>query len=49
MLAKKVEPPFIPKLSKDKLDVSNFDNQFTNEEAINSVIPTSKVNQIKKA
>lgn len=40
MVNKKIEPPFKPKLSADVLDVSNFDSQFTNEEAVNSVIPT---------
>jgi len=45
---KKLEAPFLPKLSKDKLDVSCFDSQFTNEEAVNSVIPKSKLQQIKK-
>ena len=40
LLAKRIEAPFKPKLSADILDVSNFDSQFTSEEAINSVIPT---------
>ena len=36
---KEVEAPFRPTLSKDIMDVSNFDKQFTTEEAIHSVIP----------
>lgn len=40
LIEKKIEAPFKPKLSADLLDVSNFDTQFTSEEAINSVIPT---------
>ena len=45
---KTIESPFKPKLSADVFDVSNFDEQFTREEAINSVIPQSKQEQIKK-
>ncbi|CDW73477.1 UNKNOWN [Stylonychia lemnae] len=48
LLSKRIEPPFKPKLSADLLDVSNFDTQFTQEEAINSVIPEAKLQQIKK-
>jgi len=48
LVDKQLEPPFKPKLTDDLLDVSNFDNQFTSEEAINSVIPTNKLEQIKK-
>jgi serum/glucocorticoid-regulated kinase 2 len=39
LVDKQIEAPFKPKLSEDVLDVSNFDQQFTSEEAINSVIP----------
>mmetsp|Transcript_42273 Transcript_42273/g.40498 ORF Transcript_42273/g.40498 Transcript_42273/m.40498 type:complete len:121 (+) Transcript_42273:1249-1611(+) len=39
LVDKGIEAPFKPKLSEDIMDVSNFDQQFTNEEAINSVIP----------
>ena len=49
LLSKELPAPFLPKLSEDKLDVSNFDSTFTSEEAINSVIPTSKMMQIKKS
>lgn len=48
LVSKEIEPPFKPKLSADVLDVSNFDQQFTSEEAINSVLPQAKVDQIKK-
>jgi hypothetical protein len=48
LVEKQLEAPFKPKLSADLLDVSNFDTQFTSEEAINSVIPTQKLEQIRK-
>ncbi|CAD8139920.1 unnamed protein product [Paramecium pentaurelia] len=37
LLEKKIQPPIIPKLY-DKLDVQNFDLEFTREEAMNSVV-----------
>ena len=43
LVNKEIEAPFKPKLSDDVMDVSNFDQQFTSEEAINSVIPASKM------
>lgn len=48
LLEKQLDAPFKPKLSDDLLDVSNFDAQFTGEEAINSVVPQIKMEQIKK-
>ena len=48
LVEKNLEAPFKPKLSDDVLDVSNFDAQFTGEEAINSVIPHAKMEQIRK-
>jgi len=48
LIAKRIEAPFKPKLSDNVLDVSNFDSQFTSEEAINSVIPAAKMAQIRK-
>ena len=39
IVAKTIPAPFRPKLSSDLFDVSNFDSQFTSEEAIYSVIP----------
>ena len=40
MYSKQYKPEFMPTLSRDKLDVSNFDKMFTREEAIVSVLPT---------
>ncbi len=48
LLSKQIEAPFKPKLSADVFDVSNFDSQFTSEEAINSVVPTAKLDQIRR-
>ena len=48
LVSKQIEPPFKPKLSADIFDVSCFDTQFTSEEAINSVIPTQKLEQIRR-
>lgn len=48
LVNKKIDPPFKPKLSADVFDVSNFDSQFTSEEAVNSVIPTQKLDQIRR-
>jgi hypothetical protein len=39
--AKEIVPEFKPKLSKDLLDVSNFDKMFTSDEAAHSVLPIS--------
>jgi serum/glucocorticoid-regulated kinase 2 len=39
LLNKKIEPKFKPKLSKDALDITNFDKMFTSEEAVHSVLP----------
>ena len=38
LLKMKIDAPYKPTLSKDALDVQNFDKQFTDEEAIVSVI-----------
>lgn len=38
----------VPVLSKDMLDVQNFDSQFTSEEAIISVVNAKKVAQVQK-
>lgn len=48
LVAKNIPAPFRPKLSSDLFDVSNFDSQFTSEEAIYSVIPQQKMDQIRK-
>ena len=39
LLARKIPCEFKPKLSKDALDVSNFDKMFTSDEAAHSVLP----------
>ena len=44
---KTVEAPVKPTLSKDQLDVSNFDTTFTSEEAVVSVINPSKMQKIQ--
>jgi hypothetical protein len=41
-----MEPPFKPQLSANALDVTNFDENFTKEEAINSVIPEAKMKKV---
>ena len=46
-LKKKLEPPFIPKLSS-KLDVGNFDEEFTSEDVVTSAIPEKNLEFIKR-
>jgi len=48
-LAKKtLKPPMKPKLSNNPFDIQNFDEVFTNEAAVQSVIPTEMQKLIKK-
>jgi len=47
LLAKKLTPPFIPKLS-GSLDVGNFDAEFTSEEVVTSAIPEKNLEFIKR-
>ena len=47
LLAKKLTPPFIPKLS-GKLDVGNFDEEFTSEDIVTSAIPEKNLEFIKR-
>ena len=48
MLMKELPAPAKPNLkSNDLFDVSNFDKQFTNEEAEVSVVPNAKMNKVK--
>ena len=47
LLEKKLEPPFIPKLSS-KLDVGNFDEEFTSEDVVTSAIPEKNLEFIKR-
>lgn len=42
----KIEAPFKPTLTSNVLDVTNFDKQFTQEEAVVSVIQQSKMNKV---
>merc|ERR1719464_714875 len=46
IMEKTIEAPMKPELSKDPLDVSNFDTAFTGEEAIVSVINAGKMQKI---
>ena len=48
LLNKTITPKFKPKLSKDALDITNFDKMFTSEEAIHSVLPMSAQKKINK-
>ena len=47
LLNKKMEPPFIPTLH-GKLDVGNFDEEFTSEDIATSVIPEKNLEFIKR-
>lgn len=40
--ARQLKPPFIPKKAKSKLDVSNFDSDFTSERAVITPIDQSR-------
>ena len=44
MLAKKIQPPFKPSV-ESVLDVANFDPDFTNEEAQDSVVEDSHLSE----
>lgn len=41
MLNKRIKPEFLPKLSSNALDVSQFDKMFTGEEVKDTVLPAS--------
>ena len=47
IMERSLEPPVKPQLSKDILDVSNFDAAFTGEEALVSVVPSNKLSKIQ--
>lgn len=49
LVGKELVPEFKPKLSKNSLDVSNFDSMFTDDEAVHSVLPQSAVRKIQNA
>ena len=44
LLAKQIQPPFKPKVAS-AVDVSNFDEVFTSEEPLDSVVEGSKLSQ----
>lgn len=44
----KYDPPYIPKLSEDPKDTSQFDAQFTDEDPVNSALPESAMSKIRK-
>ena len=46
MYEKSLRAPVKPNLTQDMLDVSNFDKQFTGEEAMISVVPTGKMAKV---
>ena len=48
LIDSQIPAPFKPELSADKYDVTNFDSQFTEEDAINSVIPENRMKMIKQ-
>jgi serum/glucocorticoid-regulated kinase 2 len=48
LLSKELEAPFIPKLSDDLEDVSNFDDEFTEQEVVHSNITGSKLDMVTK-
>lgn len=48
LLKCKIEPPFKPTLSKNELDVTNFDSQFTNEEAIVTMVAAKDMEKVRK-
>ena len=47
LLAKKIDPPFIPEL-KNKDDTSNFDEKFQHLEIVESIISPGKINLIEQ-
>jgi serine/threonine protein kinase len=48
LLNKQIEPPFIPKLSDDLTDVSNFDKEFTSTSLAQSFIPKADMKAVEK-
>jgi len=47
--AKKEKAPFIPKLSNRIDDISNFDDEFTSEEAVITMLDREQQRQVEKA
>lgn len=48
LLNKKIEAPFVPKLSDDLTDVSNFDKEFTSTSLAQSIIPKADMKAVEK-
>lgn len=48
LLNKELEAPMIPKLSDNLDDVSNFDDEFTEQEVVHSKLPDSALNLVNK-
>jgi serine/threonine protein kinase len=48
LLKRNIPTEFKPKLSKDVMDVSNFDKMFTSDEAAHSVLPGQALKKINK-
>jgi serum/glucocorticoid-regulated kinase 2 len=48
LMEKTIESPFKPDLSKDAGDTSNFDDQFTDMNPTNSMIPKTDMAQVRK-
>lgn len=48
LLARELDAPFIPKLSEDIEDVSNFDEEFTEQDVVHSNLPESALNLVNK-
>ena len=47
VLDRRIEAPVRPTLSADIFDVTNFDNTFTSEDALVSVVPAGKMPTIQ--
>lgn len=48
ILSKEYDAPYIPPLTDDIEDVSNFDNEFTSESLTQSIIPQSGMKNVYK-
>lgn len=48
LLNRELDAPMIPKLSDDLEDVSNFDDEFTDQDVVHSALPESKLNLVNK-
>lgn len=48
LLNRELDAPMIPKLSENLEDVSNFDDEFTDQDVIHSALPDSKLSLVNK-